>query len=150
MLESRGQEVFDVERDGKNKAGTGSPGQGTDDDDAKRLFAVFFLDFVEIFDGRVEDVHVSGTNRRVEGKARNRTHLTRAFGERLAVEDGIDRKPLVARVRVDVQIFPHRKTRRRLDRMDKRIGLANFAQLVDVGVEYGKPDVASLGFGDEA
>ena len=56
----------------------------------------------------------------------------------------IDRKPVVARILIDIQIFSDRQSRRNLNRADERHFILNPPQLIDIRVKNDEADLLLL------
>ena len=109
--------LFDEHRHWEQQAGAGAAGEGTDDDYAQRLRAHIRGKRIEIADRVQQRAHFALLDRPFKDQAGDRAYLTGAFRGHLAVENIVDWKPDVARVRIRPEILSDLHTIRNLDRL---------------------------------
>ena len=133
-----------IQRDGQAEAGPRSAAERTGDDDARRLLQFFAFQAVQFADRVIQRRQLALDQGRVERQPGNGAHLPRAVRHQLAVEDLIDREPLIPGVNVLFQIFTDRQGSGDLDGMDPELCLFQIPQFVGVRVKHHKAQVFPL------
>ena len=143
------QMLFDEHRHWEQQAGAGAAGEGTDDDYAQRLRAHIRGKRIEIADRVQQRAHFALLDRPFKDQAGDRAYLTGAFRGHLAVENIVDWKPDVARVRIRPEILSDLHTIRNLDRLCRRILTNHGVELVGVRIDDDKADILALFLADK-